>query len=87
MRPSSPQIETLRREDSHCALKRLSGNEVFELWIEPMGSCYTKLRFNSGILTYKPRCKHVESALKVVCKPVTLTGIAVFDDVPDEMQG
>jgi hypothetical protein len=37
MRPSSPQIETLRIEDSHCTLKRLSGNEVFEIWIEPMG--------------------------------------------------
>jgi hypothetical protein len=37
MRPSSPQIETLRIEDSHCTLKQLSGNEVFEIWIEPMG--------------------------------------------------
>ena len=26
MRPSSPQIETLRIEDSHCTLKQLSGN-------------------------------------------------------------
>jgi hypothetical protein len=38
MRPSSPQIETLRREDSHYTLKQLSGNSVFEIWIEPMGS-------------------------------------------------
>jgi len=26
MRPSSPQIETLRIEESHCTLKQLAGN-------------------------------------------------------------
>jgi hypothetical protein len=44
MRPSSPQLETLRIEDSHCTLKRLSGNEVFEIWIEPMGSYQSEKR-------------------------------------------
>jgi hypothetical protein len=27
MRPSSPQVATLRIEDSHCTLKQLSGNK------------------------------------------------------------